>query len=102
MKKKICVLLDTNIWVYSTKMLRSPLGSALLYLIRKNQIKIILPEVVEMEIRKHILKHGIDNVEKIEKGYSVIEKLIGERDNFDLPNKEDFINAADERFFASY
>lgn len=98
MNKEICILLDTNIWVYASKMLRSDLGCALLFEIKKNNIKIMLPEVVELEVRKHIIKHGMESVKNIINGLSTVEKLSGNRYELSLPNECVFSDTIEKRF----
>lgn len=83
----ISVVLDTNIWVYDTKLLRSTLGSALLYAVYGKQVTIGLPEVVELEVLKHGTKVLQEAVDKIREGFSSIESLTGERDDYQVPEK---------------
>jgi hypothetical protein len=58
--KPLCVVLDTNIWVYKTSLLRTALGAALInYLVRLKGV-LGLPEVVEEEIVKQTAKFGAE------------------------------------------
>lgn len=96
-KQEVCVVIDTNVWVYETRMLRSPFGAALLYKVHDSRAKIGLPEVVELEILKHFVKEGLKAIENISRGYKTIEMLVGNRDYFQVPNKEDLERSASER-----
>lgn len=46
-------LIDTNVFVYKTHMLRSPLGASFLYSAKQKSRQILLPEVVELEIKEN-------------------------------------------------
>ncbi|ADQ13715.1 PIN domain-containing protein [Halanaerobium hydrogeniformans] len=96
--KKTCIILDTNIWIYRTKLLRSILGAAFLYVLYKSDNLLLgLPEVVELEMKKHAKKSGMKASKEIKEQYSIIEKLIGSRDEYNLPSIEDFEQAVEDR-----
>jgi len=78
-------------------LLRSILGAAFLYVVYQNKILIGLPEVVELEIKKHTRKYGVKATEQIKDNYSIIEKLISTRDEYNLPSPNDFEQAVDDR-----
>jgi|SRR5690554_2369892 len=92
--KKVCVILDSNIWIQQTWLLKSSLGAAFLYYAQQKKVKIGLPEVVELEIIKHAKKTGIEAIEKINQGFSIIEKSFGKRDFFNVPTLEEFERVA--------
>jgi hypothetical protein len=96
-KRNLCVVIDTNVWVYDTRMLRSPLGAALLYEVHNSQAKIGLPEVIELEITKHAVNEGLKAVEQVMKGYKTIEILVGGRDDFRVPTKSDLEQSVSDR-----
>ncbi|MGD1807437.1 hypothetical protein ACP6PL_18635 [Dapis sp. BLCC M126] len=76
--KKLCVVIDANIWKQnSTILLKTPLGAALLYCIKQNNGCIGLPEVIENEVIKHIIKYGYEAVENIKKNFKIIEIIMG-------------------------
>lgn len=81
------VAIDTNIW-RQTLMLRTGMGLSLLYLIRCSGGKIILPEVIEREIEKNLLKAGNEACEEISKGLRTIKAIIGHTQRFEPPSKE--------------
>jgi hypothetical protein len=86
--KPICVVIDTNIWKQeSNLLLRTPMGSALLYILRQSSGKIGLPEVLEEELIKHTLKSGLEAVEKINKGFKTIEVIMGFRSPYTVPDE---------------
>jgi PIN domain len=95
--KKKCLILDTNIWVYNTSLLRTPLGASLLYYIKMGDIKIGPPEVVELEINKHSLKVVKEAIQNIVKGYEQIEAFLGERDDYFIPSEEQINKVIENR-----
>jgi hypothetical protein len=50
-----CVVLDTNVW-RSELLLNTPNGAALLFLVKRCNAKIGLPEIVEKEIGKVLVR----------------------------------------------
>jgi hypothetical protein len=56
--KPICVVLDTNVWVHKTNLLRTALGAALINSLWRLEGLLGLPEVVEEEIAKNTVKLG--------------------------------------------
>ena len=59
-KKPICVVIDTNIWMQdSNLLLKTVMGSALLYILRQSKGKIGLPEIIEEELTRNIVEKGI-------------------------------------------
>ena len=91
------LVLDTNIWVYSTRLLSIPLGAAVIYSLSRSKRKIALPEIIEEEIKKHTYDEGRKAVEEIQKNYRSIEQLLGSRDNFSVPSDEQFKTRVDFR-----
>ncbi len=77
MTKPICVVLDTNIWVYRTSLLKTSLGAALTHSLVRLGGTLGLPEVVEMELVKHTVKEGKKSVDNIRAGVSRLSQLTG-------------------------
>jgi len=67
-----CVVLDTNVW-RSELLLNTPTGAALLFILKRFNAKIGLPEIVEKEIAKVIVKECL----KAAKPLKTLEPLIG-------------------------
>lgn len=97
MAVKTFLVLDTNIWVYKTRLLNTSMGAALLYSLRQLDRILVLPEVVEMEIKKHTIKLGLEAVNRISENYKSLEQLMGVRDDYKVPEEVDFENRAKER-----
>jgi hypothetical protein len=90
-----CVVLDTNIWIES-RLLRSPLGAALLFWLHHSRARIGLPEVVELEISKNIVNRCADAIAGIEKNYAWLDSIVGACD-YTLPTGEEVERAIKER-----
>lgn len=97
--KQICVVIDTNILVSnSSLLLKTPLGSALLYILKRSNGRIGLPEIIEDEVIKHTIRVGREAIEKINSNFKTIEILMGGRSSYDLPDESQLENVARERF----
>jgi hypothetical protein len=83
------LVLDTNVWVYTTRLLSTAMGAAVLYSLHQTGRRLALPEVIEEEIKKHTLKRGTDAVEAIKENYRLIEQLMGARDDYRVPSETD-------------
>ncbi|MBF0519941.1 MAG: DUF4935 domain-containing protein [Nitrospirae bacterium] len=96
--KNICVVIDTNIW-FSDKMLMSNSGCTLKYhLSRIIGAKIGLPEVIEYEIEKNIVKYGAEKIEEIRENMRYIQMITGSIPELSLPTEDDFKKSVDEQF----
>jgi flagellar biosynthesis chaperone FliJ len=96
MNRKSFLVLDTNIW-YTTLLLSTPAGAAVIYSLSQFKRKLALPEVIEEEIKKQAYKRGTEAVLEIQKNYRIIEQLMGERDNYQLPSNDEFVARVDSR-----
>lgn len=97
--KQICVVIDTNILVSnSSLLLKTPLSSALLYILKRSDGRIGLPEIIEDEVIKHTIRVGREAIEKINSNFKTIEILMGRRSSYDLPDESQLENVARERF----
>lgn len=92
------LLLDTNVLVYSTNLLGNAMGAAVIYSLRRSGRALLLPEVVEEEVRKHVEKMGNESTSTIEQEYRKIEQLMGSRDDYRVPSADDFANRVETRF----
>ena len=90
------VALDTNIW-RNNLLLRTPLGAALLFILRQSDGRLVFPEVVEAEVRKLIPKAGLEATKKVSESFHVIEMIVGSRPNVKLPTEKDMDDAVAKR-----
>jgi hypothetical protein len=97
--KPVCVVLDTNIWISdSSLLLKTPLGAALLYNLKLINGYIGLPEIIEDEVIKHIIKVGQDAIQQINSNFKKIEIIMGSRSIYDLPTENQIELVTRERF----
>lgn len=73
---KYCLLLDTNIWV-SERMLRSSVGSAVLFAVAANRGTIILPEIVELEVGRVLQTEAAKASAALRKSIDLLRQLSG-------------------------
>jgi predicted nucleic acid-binding protein len=93
--KPICVVLDTNVWVYRTWLLRTALGAALTHSLVRSKGTLGVPEVVEMELVKHTVRAGKESVDAIMAGVSRLSRLTGSVGDYShLLQTEDSLEAA--------
>jgi len=97
MAGKTFLVLDTNVWVYTTRLLSTGLGAAVLYSLDQTGRVLALPEVIEEEIKKHTIKCGKEAIEEIHKNYRLIELLMGERDDYRVPSDAEISKRVESR-----
>ncbi len=94
--RKPCVVLDTNIW-RETLLLRGGLGPALLHVIHRHQGRIGLPEVVEGEIEKQILKAGLEAADEIRRRFRELRLILGAHRPYEAPFEDGITKAIGTR-----
>ncbi|MBL3591116.1 MAG: DUF4935 domain-containing protein [gamma proteobacterium endosymbiont of Lamellibrachia anaximandri] len=94
--RQFCVLLDTNTW-RSNLLLRTSIGSALLYTLNVSKGKLALPEINEIEIFKHTQQAGEDAKRKIDRYFRDIQSIMGERSAYTLPSADQIKNKIQAR-----
>lgn len=83
------VVLDANIWIGS-RLLKSSLGAALLYVLRQINGQIGLSKITEAEAIKDIVEAGEDAVRKIDKNFLTLQAITGIRPDYPFPSHHDF------------
>ena len=97
-QKPICVVIDANIWLQDSNLLmRTAMGSALLYILKQSNGKIGLPEIIEEELTRNLVENGLKAIQQIDKGFKSIEIIMGFRDSYEVPNKAQLEAAVKER-----
>jgi hypothetical protein len=94
--KPLCVVLDTNVWL-NNPLLKDPLGAALLFSIRRMRGYIGMPEVIEEEIIKNVVKTGVKAVESINTAYRKVLILMGSADDYQVPSEAELEESAKSR-----
>lgn len=85
MSRQAFVLIDTSVW-RAEPLLRTPLGAALLYYIRRTDSKIALPEVVELEISKQLHRAALEARSKAENSFRALQQIMGKMPEFKVPS----------------
>lgn len=91
------VVLDSNIWL-SELALMSPLGCAFSHYVVVSDIKIGLPEIIEVETKHNLRKHLINNREDIRKNYSRMLAILGQMKEMIMPEDEAIDKKIEEIF----
>jgi hypothetical protein len=95
-KSHLAVLLDTNIW-RADPLLRGADGAALLHYLHQMDHKLALPEIVEIELTKHLHLKANESAEKIEEGWRFLERIIKGRPDFTVPTPKEVGQALSDR-----
>jgi hypothetical protein len=95
--KRLCVVIDANQW-RSSLLLTAQLGAALLHLLRDLNACVGLPEIIEPEIRKHIVKAGEQATKRIADGFDLLEHLMGSKVDCSLPTTAELHACVDKKF----
>jgi predicted nucleic acid-binding protein len=97
--KPVCIVLDTNIWVYKTDLLRTPLGSALTHALLQVEGHLGLPSIIEEEIIKHVVRRGGELAAEILEKASKVAHLLGQVDErlMAVPTDDEFEKSAKEK-----
>jgi len=72
----VCVVVDTNLW-RSNLLLKNPVGVSLVYTLRRQGGFLVLPEVVERELTKQVVQHGLEAAQKLEDSSRIVDTLVG-------------------------
>ena len=81
------IVLDTNIWLKELALM-SPLGCAFSHYVVARDIKIGLPEIIELETKSNLRKYLIDYRENIRKNYDYMLAIFGQMKEIVMPEDE--------------
>lgn len=96
-KKPICIIVDTNIWC-SSLLLKSEFGPALLHVLKRCNGKLGIPEIIELEVPKQIIKRGKAAISNIEQGFREVGAIIGSHSPYEVPSENDIVGKIHYRF----
>jgi hypothetical protein len=95
--KQICVVLDANVWV-SNLMLKRGLGASLLHSLNRAGGCLGLPEIVEREVVKNMVRLGLKANEGIKKHFEMLGTLTGSKFRYpSLPSEENLTTSIVKR-----
>ena len=97
LNRQVFVLIDTSVW-RAQPLLRTPLGAALLYYVRRTDSKIALPEVVELEIAKQLYRAAAEARGKAENSFGILQQIMGKMPEFKVPSDAEVHKAIKDRF----
>ena len=93
------VILDANVWI-EEHLLRSSLGAALIFALKKAGGKLLLPRVTEQEAEKGIVTIGESALDQVGKSFRTIQAIVGQVPEYTFPSREELSQKAKERFAA--
>lgn len=92
------LLLDTNAWV-AERLLQSSLGSAVLYALAADGASIILPEIVEMEVRLVLGRQADKATDNLRKDADFLRQISGHQKVFHpIPTKKAIDDGIERRW----
>jgi len=97
-QKPICVVIDANIWLQDSNfLLRTALGSALIYILKIINGKIGLPSVLEEEITRNTIAKGVKATEEIKKNFKSISVIMRSHSPYKVPDEAEIKSAVQAR-----
>lgn len=97
-QKPICVVIDANIWLQdSNLLLRTPMGSALIYILKKINGKIGLPSVLEEEITRNTISNGVKATKKIKENFKTLSVIMRSHSPYEVPDEAQIKSAVQAR-----
>lgn len=91
------VLLDTNVWVAATRLLRAGVGPVFLHYLAVRQGKLLLPDIIRNEIYSECHREVAQASSEISTAYGKVEHLLGERDEYRLPTLAEVDQGVEKR-----
>jgi hypothetical protein len=86
--KTVIVVIDTNVFVRDTHLLRKKGGPALIRLLRATRGQLLIPEILHREYVEQTVAAADEHRSKVEKAFSALETLLGERFQQPVPDGE--------------
>jgi hypothetical protein len=97
-QKPICVVIDANIWLQdSNLLLRTTIGSALIYILKIINGKIGLPSVLEEEVTRNTISKGVKAAEEIKKNFKSISVIMRSHSPYKVPDEAEIKSAVQAR-----
>jgi hypothetical protein len=91
------IVLDSNIWIRELALMSS-LGCAFSYYVMKKDVKIGLPEVIELEVKNRFRNSLIEKKNTIEKEYRSMLAILGRMKELVMPSDEEIHQRAEQIF----
>ncbi len=71
------IVLDSNIWL-KEQVLRHNIGSVVRFYLRQHAARVVVPEVVRLEVEFHLVREPIDLAAEIRKGHAGLLRAVGQ------------------------
>jgi len=94
---QLTVVLDSNIWLCE-QMLRNSTGSAVRFFIRKHGARIVVPEVVRLEVELHLERQLTELSSQLRDGHARLLQVVGELKELVLPSDDELRDVAKNGF----
>jgi hypothetical protein len=91
------IVLDSNIWLGELS-LHSATGSALRFFIKKKTVRVVLPEVVRLEVQRNIRDRLLNEVKEIRRKHRSLLAYFGRLPEIVLPSEEEIVDKANDLF----
>jgi hypothetical protein len=85
---KLTLVLDSNIWIQE-QMLRHSIGSAVRFFLCRRNARLVVPEVVRLEVELNLEKELKELVSSLREGYRHLLSLVGQLKEQVLPSDEE-------------
>lgn len=82
------IIFDSNIWI-SELGLNSAKGAAARFFIKKMGAVVVLPEVIQLETKRNLMRHLVDSIEEIGKNYRQLLSIFGMLKEIVLPSESE-------------
>lgn len=89
----LTIVLDTNIWL-EEQMLRQSSGSAFRFFLKRQNARLVVPEVVRREVEKNLGAQLIEAATRMRKDHTMLLRILGALKELVLPSDEDLKVAA--------
>jgi hypothetical protein len=91
------IVLDSNIWL-GEQMLRHSTGSAVRFFLQKHGARVVVPEVVRLEVELHLERQLIELASQIREGHTRLLRAVGELKELVLPSDSVLRSVAKKAF----
>lgn len=93
----LVVVLDSNIWMQE-RMLRHSVGSAVRFFLRRSNARLVVPEVVRLEVELNLEQELMALVSELREGHKHLLSLVGQLKEQVLPSDEELRQIALDAF----
>src|SRR6185369_10604342 len=81
------VVIDTNIFVRESHLLRKKAGPPLIHFLRGARGHLFVPEILEQEYEEQTVSAVLEEIKDIHTAFSKIQTLVGARDDYRVPSE---------------